>query len=308
MKINMTLKQCKSLALLGAITLLASCGAPKRYAYLQDIELAKQYMVEHSQNITIKPQDRVAIVVASSYPELVRPFMGLGFDTSVPGLGGVSSTTGLTNQIGGVAQSSGYLVDDQGYINYPVLGRISVGGMTPDQLARHIEQRIIESKYVPDPRVDVTISNFQIFLLGAKGTTGTQTTNLSSNSNYYAQATFNMISGIDGGILRVYNRKSLNVLEALAYMGDLPVNANIEKVNVLRMIDGKYVAHRLNLKETSIFNSPFFYLQQNDIVYVEARYRTTEWETFQNVLQVTGFITSTVSALTTLYLLSRSIK
>lgn len=80
-------------------------------------------------------------------------------------------------------------------------------------------------------------------------------------------------------------------------MGDLPPNADVEKVNVVRRIDDRFITYRLNMKSTDIFNSPAFYLQQNDIVYVEYLYRRSENEGLQRVLQVMGYVLSSVSSI-----------
>lgn len=287
---------------LGLIFLFASCGSPKRYAYLQDVELAKQYSATYDNQIIVRPGDRLNISVSSSYPELVRPFTGQGFDSSIPGLGATNvagATTSISNNYNlNDVRQYGYLVSAAGEINFPVLGKLKVSGLNKEQVAQLIEQRIVETKYMPDPRVIVEYANFRIFLLGAAlgsnpGDGGR------SGSNYYQQdqySSFGRIPGVNGGVLQVYDKDRLNILEALSLINDMPMNADIEKVNVIRLIKGQYVTFRMNLKSVDIFQSPGFYLQQNDILYVEHRYRRDEFEGIQRVMQVSGYIFSSIAS------------
>ena len=116
-------------------------------------------------------------------------------------------------------------------------------------------------------------------------------------------ATFTAINSIGGGVLRVSDKRDLSILEALAYMGDLPINANIEKVMIIRRINGQFVTYRLNMKSTDIYTSPAFYLKQNDIVYVEPLYRQSNYEGIERALQMLGYVATTITsvvAITTL--------
>lgn len=292
----MTIKLSQSIALcLGLVFVLVSCGSPKRYAYLQDVELAKQYSTTYDNQIIVRPGDRLNISVSSSYPELARPFTPQGFDTSVPGL--TTSTSGAASTNMDEVRGYGYLVSSTGEINFPVLGQLKVAGLTKEQVVRLIEQRILESKYIPDPRIAVEYANFRIFLLGAALGTNPGGGGASGGSSQQAQlSSFGRIPGVNGGILQVYDKDRLNILEALSLLNDMPQNANIEKVNIIRRINGQYVTFRMNLKSVDIFQSPGFYLQQDDIIYVEHRYRRDEFEGIQRVMQVSGYIFSSIAS------------
>lgn len=299
----MNTKLSRSIALCaGLLTLLVSCGSPKRYAYLQDVELTKQYSATYDNQIIVRSGDRLNISVSSSYPELARPFTPLGFDSSVPGLSqlGVANIPGATS--GTSAEETrgyGYLVSSSGEINFPVLGKLKIAGLTKEQVTQLIEQRILEGKYIPDPRVAVEYANFRIFLLGAALGGNPGDGGRSGSSNYYQQgqsSSFGRIPGVNGGVLQVYDKDRLNILEAISLINDMPMNANIEKVNVIRLIKGQYVTFRMNLKSVDIFQSPGFYLQQNDILYVEHRYRRDEFEGIQRVMQVSGYIFSSIAS------------
>ncbi len=297
----MNTKLSRSIALCaGLLTLLVSCGSPKRYAYLQDVELAKQYSATYDNQIIVRSGDRLNISVSSSYPELARPFTPQGFDSSVPGLSqlGVANMPGTTSGTGTEeTRGYGYLVSSSGEINFPVLGKLKIAGLTKEQVTQLIEQRILEGKYIPDPRVAVEYANFRIFLLGAA--LGNNSSNSTRGGVYNSQGhstSFGRIPGVNGGILEVYDKDRINILEALSLINDMPMNANIEKVNVIRHIKGQYVTFRMNLKSVDIFQSPGFYLQQDDILYVEHRYRRDEFEGIERIMQVSGYIFSSIAS------------
>ncbi len=277
-----------------------SCGSAKRYAYMQDVELAKRYSVDYEHKLVIEPGDRIRVAVQSDYPELVAPFNGLGFQTSVPGV----STSSLGNSTSSQeTKGFGYTVNEKGEINFPVLGWVKVAGLTLDGVSRHIEDQIKKSKYLTDPRVETIFANFQVYMLGALNGVGS-----GNGASSYAgnqNTTFTAINSIGGGVLRVSDKRELSILEALAYMGDLPVNANIEKVMIIRRINGQFVTYRLNMKSTDIYTSPAFYLKQNDIVYVEPLYRKSDFEGVERVLQMLGYVATSITSVVALVVLLR---
>ena len=275
-----------------------SCGSAKRYAYMQDVELAKRYSVDYEHKLVVEPGDRIRVAVQSDYPELVAPFNGLGFQTSVPGVSTSSSGNSTSSQ---ETKGFGYTVNEKGEINFPVLGWVKVSGLTLEGVSRHLEEQIKKSKYLTDPRVETLFANFQIYMLGALNGVGGGNSSYTESQN----TTFTAINSIGGGVLRVSEKKELNILEALAYMGDLPMNANIEKVMVIRRINGQFVSYRLNMKSTDIYTSPAFYLQQNDIVYVEPLYRRGDFEGVERVFQVLGYMTTTITSVVALVALLR---
>lgn len=288
-------------ACLGLLS-VSGCGSPKRYAYMQDVELAKRYSVDYEHKLVVEPGDRIRVAVQSDYPELVAPFNGLGFQTSMPG-GPASSSSSVNSSSSQEMRGFGYTVNEKGEINFPVLGWVKVSGLTLEGVSRHIEDQIKKSKYLTDPRVETIFANFQIYMLGALNGVGSGNGGSSYTENQ--NTTFTAINSIGGGVLRVSEKKELNILEALAYMGDLPINANIEKVMIIRRINGQFVSYRLNMKSTDIYTSPAFYLQQNDIVYVEPLYRRGDFEGVERVFQVLGYVTTTITSVVALVALLR---
>lgn len=293
-------------ALLAVVSLLFvySCESPKRYAYLQDVELAKQYTVAHDRETVVSVGDRLSISVGSSFPELAAPFNGGALiGNAIAGLQGsnrvISSANTSDIQLQRDQQSFGYLVGQDGAISFPILGKVNIAGKTLSQIRSFLTDKIVESKYLTDPRVEVLLSNYTIYLLGAVGAGGVGNQTVQYN-NY---SMFTKISGVSGGRLVIYDRDRINIFEALSMSGDLPANARISKVNVIRNEGGKYTTYRLNMKSADIYNSPGFYLKSNDIVYVEPLYRRTEG--IDRAMQLSSYAFSTITSVVAVLALLR---
>lgn len=211
------------------VVLLAACSAPKEVLYLQDISLIKEEAIDKSYEVIIHKDDLLAIIVNSKDPELALPFnMPL-----------------VSYQIGGqnVSQQRlvGYLVNQDGNIDFPILGEIHVEGLTRMQVTELIKKRLIEEELIKDPIVTVQFLNFKVSVIGEVGHPGT----------------FD-ISG-----------DRITLLEALSMAGDLTIYGRRDRVAVIREKDGKRSILYHDLRSSDIFQSPCYYLQQNDIVYVE---------------------------------------
>ena len=211
------------------VVLLAAWSAPKEVLYLQDISLIKEEAIDKSYEVIIHKDDLLAIIVNSKDPELALPFnMPL-----------------VSYQIGGqnVSQQRlvGYLVNQDGNIDFPILGEIHVEGLTRMQVTELIKKRLIEEELIKDPIVTVQFLNFKVSVIGEVGRPGT----------------FD-ISG-----------DRITLLEALSMAGDLTIYGRRDRVAVIREKDGKRSILYHDLRSSDIFQSPCYYLQQNDIVYVE---------------------------------------
>ncbi len=273
---------------------MGSCTTRKTFTYLQDVESAKTYVAEHDAQVLIRPGDRINVHVSSLFPELAAPLNGGSYQMVMP-MGGGTSSPQKSDEIDRRAQqTSGYLVDNAGYITMPVLGEVYVQGKTLSEVKDTITEKIIVGKHISDPMVEVRFANFRVYLLGAinKG----ETVAVSSNSsNTRVGSFFTRINGVNGGVLKIYDKEKVNILEALALAGDLSVEAQVDRVNVIRQMGNKYVTYKLNLKSTDIFNSPGFYLHQDDIVYVQYRYR--EQQPIDRGMQLLGYGFSTISTI-----------
>ena len=216
-----------------AVFLLASCQSYKKVPYLQDAGVVKDInQQENLYDAKIMPKDLLTIVVSCTSPELAVPF-----NLTVAGPGSVAiGNTQLTAQP--VLQP--YLVDNEGKINFPVLGELKVGGLTK----KEAEQLIVEKlkPYIKEsPIVTVRMVNYKISVLGEVARPGTFT---------------------------ISNEK-VNLLEALAMAGDMTVWGVRDNVKLIREgADGKQEIVTLDLNKAETILSPYYWLQQNDIVYV----------------------------------------
>ncbi|WP_195399199.1 polysaccharide biosynthesis/export family protein [Bacteroides finegoldii] len=216
-----------------AILLFASCKSYKKVPYLQDAETVQQAVQqENLYDAKIMPKDLLTIVVSCTSPELAVPF---NLTVATPA-SAASNNLLLTTQP--VLQP--YLVDNEGKINFPVLGELKVGGLTK----REAEQLIIDKlkPYIKEtPIVMVRMVNYKISVLGEVTRPGTFT---------------------------ISNEK-VNLLEALAMAGDMTVWGVRDNVKLIREgADGKQEIVTLDLNKAETILSPYYWLQQNDIVYV----------------------------------------
>ena len=215
--------------LLCLIAFLASCSAPKEVLYLQDIASIKEENIDKNYEVIIHKDDLLAILVNSKDPELALPF----------------NMPVVTYQIGAQTTAQqrllGYLVDQNGDIDFPILVKIHVEGLTRMQVTELIKQKLMSEDLIKDPIVTVQFLNFKVSVMGEVTRPGT----------------FD-ISG-----------DRITLLEALSMAGDLTIYGRRDRVAVIREKDGKRRILYHDLRSSDIFQSPCYYLQQNDIVYVE---------------------------------------
>ena len=217
-----------------SVMFLVSCGQVKDIAYFQDKALDHPEEIDRHGGIVIQPKDMISIVVSSRNPELASMF----------NLPVVSYQAGSGSEIvtsGGQQRLLGYVVDNDGYIDFPVIGRIEVGGMTRWELSESIKGILLDKGYLNDAVVTVEFMNFKVSVLGEVARPGTYS--------------------IEGD--------KVTVLQALSLAGDLTIYGKRENVTVIRELDGKRVFYNVDLCSVDVFKSPAYNLQQNDIVYVE---------------------------------------
>ena len=223
---NIKIQNCVFLCL---IAFLASCSAPKEVLYLQDIASIKEENIDKNYEVIIHKDDLLAILVNSKDPELALPF----------------NMPVVTYQIGAQTTAQqrllGYRVDQNGDIDFPILGKIHVEGLTRMQVTELIKQKLMSEDLIKDPIVTVQFLNFKVSVMGEVTRPGT----------------FD-ISG-----------DRITLLEALSMAGDLTIYGRRDRVAVIREKDGKRRILYHDLRSSEIFQSPCYYLQQNDIVYVE---------------------------------------
>lgn len=243
---------------LSALLALSSCVSSKDFVYLQDMQVGERYHFERKHEAVVHRDDRLSITVSCKQPELALPFNAQNAAVKVSSTGEISASADGTDK--------GYRVDVDGNIDFPMLGKINVEGRTLAEVTQLIKNGIIEGNFIKNPLVSVDFLNFKYTVLGAVGSNGTYT-----------------VRG-----------DRVTLLEAIANAGDLATNARVDKVTVIREIGKERQIFVHDLRSSNIFNSPCFYLQQNDIVYVEPKYRKKERSE-----RITQYITMTLSAIAT---------
>ena len=212
--------------------LIASCTSYKNVPYMQNPEVVNDFKeVLPMYDAKIMPKDLLTITVNSSDAEAVAPF-----NLTVQSPINVARTNTLTQQ----PSLQQYLVNNDGTIDFPKLGRIKVGGLTKSEAEDLIREKL--GKYLQEvPIVTVRMSNYKIAVLGEVARPG---------------------------MFTVSNEK-VNILEALAMAGDLTVWGLRDNVKLIReSAEGKREIININLNDAKIITSPYYYLQQNDILYV----------------------------------------
>ena len=201
-------------------------------------------MVDPAQqlDIKVKPEDKLSIIVTTQDPALS------GLFNLVTVQNRLGQTTGSTIQVGnmgtgGSGQTAYYTVDRQGDINFPVLGELHIAGMNRYEIAEHIEKLLKEKNLVKDPIVTVEFANTGISIIGE----------VSSPGRYE------------------FNKDQLTIIDAIAMAGDLTISGERENLLVLRKTaDGKQEGYRIDLTDLqNLADSPAYYLQQDDIIYVQ---------------------------------------
>lgn len=209
-----------------------ACTSPKEILYLQDVVPLKQQEIEQKYEVIIHSDDLLSIMVNSKNPELALPFNMPMITYQL----GANSGAGSGQQ-----RVLGYLVDSSGNIDFPILGEIHVEGLTRMQLTALIKSRLMKDDLIKDPIVTVQFLNYKVSVMGEVARPGSFS-----------------ISG-----------DRITLLEALSMAGDLTIYGKRDRVAVIREKDGLRTILYHDLRSSDLFNSPCYYLQQNDIVYVE---------------------------------------
>lgn len=230
--------------------LLTSCASTKDIAYFQNKMVNQPEMVDKHAGIVIQPKDMLSIVVSARNPELAAMF-------NLPVIsyqaGSEIASMSSYNQ-----RLMGYVIDNEGYIDFPVLGRLKVAGMTRWELAEMIKDKLVKEGYLTDAVVTVEFMNFKVSVMGEVTSPGTF-----------------IIEG-----------DKVTVLQALSLARDLTIFGRRDNVSVIREQNGQRTIYEIDLTDVDLFKSPAYYLQQNDIVYVQpndikARQSTTDEKTLR---------------------------
>lgn len=246
----------------------ASCSTTyQKINYIQDAtpDMAEEMTI--SKGILIQPKDMISIVVSSRNPELAQIFnlprvtyqLGSGTTTSQ----GSSNSNGIM----------GYSVDNDGNIDFPVLGTLHVAGMTRWEVAKMIKKQLISQNLLKDAVVTVEFMNFKVSVIGEVNSPGTY--------------------DIQGD--------KITLLEALGMAGDLTIFGKRDNVTIIREQNGERIFYKVDLRSVDLFDSPAYNLQQNDVVYVEPnKVRAGQSTINENNVKSVSLWISIASFLTTL--------
>lgn len=214
------------------IFLVTACKPKQNMIYMSNNNFEQEVSQARYEGLHIQEGDMLEIIVTALDDLAVKPFNRTTMQRT-----GDDGSAGGNIRLG----DNEYQVTSEGYIIFPVLGNIYCKGMTKQQLKTELDTRLKE--YLVDPVVTVRHTNFNISVLGDVGSPGQKTS----------------------------PTEKLNVFQALALAGDMRDSANRTQVKLIRYSEesGKDVTYTLDLSEASVVNSPFYYLQQNDILYVE---------------------------------------
>lgn len=227
-----------SAAFIGAILFFGSCSTPKNINYFQDVYTGDVISPAKQLDIKVKPEDKLSIIVTTQDPALSQLF---NLVTTNNRLG--SSISSVNTESSSNGQTSYYTVNRKGNINFPVLGEIHIAGMNRYEVAEYIEKKLRDKNLVKDPIVVVEFANTGISIIGE----------VASPGRYE------------------FNKDQLTIIDAIAMAGDLKINAERNNILVLRKnVDGKQEGYRIDLTDMhNLAQSPVYYLQQDDVIYVE---------------------------------------
>lgn len=262
------MKFCKIILVAASVFVLGACSTPKGITYFQDLRPGESELTLVSPTeIKIMPKDKLSILVNSQDLRLTNLF----------NLPVVSQQIGMETSSGTSRGVSGYTVDSNGNIEFPVLGTIHIEGMTREEVAAHIKKELQSHDLVKEPVVTVEFMNLTVSVMGEVNHPGR------------------------------YNieKDHVTILDMLSQAGDLTIYGKRNKVLVLRTEEGKQRVYGVDLRSANhLYSSPAYYLQQNDVVYVEPNDTKARQSTVNgNNVRSTSFWLSLASLLTTITVL-----
>ena len=218
---------------------LSSCVSSKKIIYFQgsDEKFAQAQQILQKYEMRLKPADQILIKVTCDQPELLEVF-NLDVTMGSGNRSGSNLSYGSTGSMGSVY---GYTIDNEGFVNLPMMGKVQVKDLTTDEAAKAIEQKIIEKNIIKEPDVTVRLLNARVAVLGA--VKSPHVVSLTSERN--------------------------TILDVLSQCGDVSDQALRQKVTLYRETNGQRSMYHLDLTQADIFESPAFYVQQNDMIYVQ---------------------------------------
>jgi polysaccharide export outer membrane protein len=256
----------KLLSAIWLVYLFTSCVTPKGVLYFQGVDsLTKEQLAQMNQNYTshICPDDLLTITVTGWDPTVATPFNPPAWAYASQGEVEVANSSQLHT----------YLVDNDGNITFPVIGKVQAAGLSKQELSTYLQKEL--SRYLKNALVNIQIVNYKVVVMGEIARPGA---------------------------INVRNDR-ITILDAIGQSGDLTINANRKNILVIRDNRGEKEFGRVDITDPAIFASPYFYLKQNDLVYIEPNkpkqrnYNVTQSQTF--TVSIVSTLLTTVSVITT---------
>lgn len=225
------------LSVVMAAAVVCSCVSSKKIKYFQGDEEMFQQAVQIMQQyeMRLKPADQVLVKVTCSEPDLLTIFSQ---DVMMGTAGTTSNMSTISN---GISNAYGYTVTNDGHLILPAVGRVKVEGCTSEEAATKIENKIREANLIKDPEVTVRLLNARVAVLGAVKVP--QIVSLHSERN--------------------------TILDVLSSCGDVSDSGLRQNIKLYREVDGQRKMYDIDLTKADVFNNPAYYVQQNDLIYVE---------------------------------------
>lgn len=210
--------------------LFFSCASKRDLVYYQNIDSMTPQEKASSYEVKMQPDDLLMIIVSAEDPEIAAPFNLKSISIQNPGK--LDAVTGQQIQ-------QLYLVDAKGYIEFPVLGKLQVGGLTRSEVLKMLRDKI--EVYIKNPIINLRIMNFKVSVQGEVTVPGVYTV----------------------------DSERITLIEALSKAKDLTIYGMRNNILIIREVDGVKSFNRVDITKADFMNSPFYYLAQNDVVYVE---------------------------------------
>ncbi|MBO9584145.1 MAG: polysaccharide biosynthesis/export family protein [Flavobacterium sp.] len=220
----------KTTCFLAIIFLLFSCASRQNVVYYQNIDTLNNGQSTNSYEVKIQPDDLLMIIVSAEDSEAVSPFNLKTYSVSSNNKLDVTRSQETIQT---------YLVDKNGDIDFPVLGKIKIGGLTRTDALQLLQTKI--SVYVKNPIINLRITNFKVSLQGEVNSPGTYS----------------------------ITSERVTLVEALSMAKDLTIYGKRNNILIIREVNGEKSFNRVDITKSDFINSPFYYLAQNDVVYVE---------------------------------------
>ena len=244
------------------VVLFSSCASKKDILYLQDIEKYEASNDSTFNDIRIQKNDLLSIIVSSTDQQSSLPF----------NLPVVSSSSGGNLTVTSNQRIQTYLVSENGFIDFPVLGSIEVLGKTKEEIISFLKEELL--KYIKDPIVTLRITNFNISILGEVNRPGTY----------------------------LVSNERINIFQAISLAGDLTVLGKRKDILVIREKDGKKTYNKIDFTSKETLVSPYYYLHQNDVIMVSPNRAQVQSSAFNRNtsvwVSIAGVVLSVISILT----------